>query len=327
MGQRTQIFLQRINKDGQIKNEFYHYQWGYGARMYRELMKLFLGMIDNHDGVDFFDKDNYDFFKRGKLYGYNDTEYFEDIEDITDIESEEFIQTLQSEGDNNNGYLVIRMIEDNYLYETPHFAFGFVDCGRYGDYEFEVTNRYLTWQEYAEKHGYDYTDQNFRNMFKYFLEWSQIEELQVKESKDIQTDLANAYAKYLIEEEFERNKIFEEIVKENINNQCFSMLTTTVGKNENWEIHMIYNVVSETWETTFAGKKFSIRTIENFKHKDFIDSFSDWNSNFSDLLDDRLLDDENLQELENMFESGTPNEVQLKEFMSNLNQDIMYEIL
>lgn len=173
MGQCTQIFLQRKNNKGEIKNEFYHYQWGFGGTMYRALMNLFLDVFDKQ-GYDTFSNDC-EFLKSGKLYGLDDTESFEGIEIIDNLETTDFINQLQQNGDNNNGYLVIQMTEDEIKYATPDFKFGFVDSGS------GVKGRYLTWQEYAEKHGCDYTDKMFRQMFESFLKWSEMEELTVKE--------------------------------------------------------------------------------------------------------------------------------------------------
>ena len=39
------------------------------------------------------------------------------------------------------------------------------------------TTEFLTWQEYAEKHGYDYTDKYFKTMFENFIKYYEINDM------------------------------------------------------------------------------------------------------------------------------------------------------
>ncbi|OFS61354.1 hypothetical protein HMPREF3177_08025 [Nosocomiicoccus sp. HMSC09A07] len=176
MGQRTQILLQKINNEGIVKNEFYHYQWGYGTVMYKELMSFVLH-VENNLYTSYAKRNNVlDFSLRQKQKELRNFEveqefYKEWLETITrqEIFKKDFIKEIKKYGDNNNGYLIIQLVENPNGDLELNFAF--VDKAS------SKTTEFLTWQEYAEKHGYDYTDKYFKTMFENFIKYYEINDM------------------------------------------------------------------------------------------------------------------------------------------------------
>ncbi|OFO55285.1 hypothetical protein [Nosocomiicoccus sp. HMSC059G07] len=176
MGQRTQILLQKVNSEGNVRNEFYHYQWGYGTVMYKELMSFVLDIENNLYNSYHKSNDILSFSLRQKQKKLKNFEMEQDFyqEWLETIQSEEifnkkFIKEIIKYGDNNNGYLIIQLVENSNRDLEMNFAFVDNSTGKITDF--------LTWQEYAEKHGFNYIDEHFKNMFESFIKYYEINDM------------------------------------------------------------------------------------------------------------------------------------------------------
>lgn len=202
MGQVTHIMVIKENLKGEKKVKLLQHNWGYGRTMYLAFMDLFLQEYFADKNAD------YDFFKVGikpvtgndRFIDMQECEAYDFYErlfstlptaDINDIKT---IKAIFDRLGNNNGGLVVYMLENNEIGEYSKIKIGFLlgDC----DCEYEeptgllrlercVINkgndrepfeRWLTPAEYGRMNGgRDYSDKEFVKMFEAFCKYFGIE--------------------------------------------------------------------------------------------------------------------------------------------------------
>ena len=178
MGQRTQMLIQTVNNKSEKRNRIYHFQWGFGRTMFLQLMDLFLS--------DYFKdvfKKNYSVFDVTRLtkkaYDITDEVEIPENLDVTDIEQ---IKSVFKQCDNNNGGMVIQVLESDTDYEGFGYKVGLIlGPKETWDYENETEiekpfSRYVSYQEYFEKAGGKFcTEPSFAKMWQGFIEFAEIE--------------------------------------------------------------------------------------------------------------------------------------------------------
>lgn len=179
MGQRTQIIIQTVSKDGVKANRAYHLQWGFGRIMPLRLMNLFL----NDYFKETLDKE-YNIANAAKLKDKhklcditNEVDFPADF-DVTKIKQ---VKEIFNHFDNNNGGMVIRVTENDPIYHGWNYLVGFVlgyeGCWDY-DKEIEIEkpfSRFVSWKEYFEKEGEEFCkDKGFLQMWKGFIRFANI---------------------------------------------------------------------------------------------------------------------------------------------------------
>lgn len=210
MGQRTQIIYQKVANSGQKTTKIYHLQWGYGRQMPLHFMRL---VIDDHLKKATFAKD-YNFLSEDVI-PMHFTEH-DDIsqwiegrpayiekqlqeEGLTDERREElldwlakaknFVESLKvfditdakqvarllDRCDNNNGAMLIQAHEGKYEYNSTKFTIGFM----FGYEDFDnAYDKIVSAEEYLSKHGgSEYSDEEFRKMFKDFCDYFGVKEM------------------------------------------------------------------------------------------------------------------------------------------------------
>lgn len=127
MGQRTQVFLQTKDLEGNVRNYFYHEQWGFGSGLMNRFICLYsrLTMLNyNHmckeplDVGEVFGED-LDLFEEAKenewdLYGFKNK-----LAPWSVLCNEFFNQ------DNDDGFLVIRLNSTEFPYDFSSIQAGF----------------------------------------------------------------------------------------------------------------------------------------------------------------------------------------------------------
>lgn len=189
MGQRTQLILQQIDKKGNQRNIVYHFQFGFGRVMYFQFLELYYKAWNKCLGHD------EEPFNEWAQLGYNDVvadsskprKEWDPLQKIyidrpaphwvknIDVNSEEQIQRLINDHcDNNNGVMVIQVMEAEGKYRLDEYLFriGFM----LGDEDTYGTDRepfrYITPRQYAELGGgRNYSDETFRKMIDAILEF------------------------------------------------------------------------------------------------------------------------------------------------------------
>lgn len=174
MGQRTQIILQRVNKQGEKSTQVYFMQWGIGRMMFLHLISL--------AQADFFRKswgESADFFKAMQLNHLEDTELLdlnehyggEDLTKIRELlDNCDFDNPKEGAGvvfgkefANNNGGVFVRATEyENEIKMSKTrleyaFMLGYEEGGEYDRWcsadEYAASNRHCDEQFMAGFHG------------------------------------------------------------------------------------------------------------------------------------------------------------------------------
>lgn len=127
MGQGTQVFIQTKDLDGNIRNYFYHQQWGYGKGLMNRLIMLCtkLNMLNS---THVFDKP----FDMKDVFG-EDSELFQELKDcnieLGKYENEMVPSIVLYEGlecqDNNDGYMIVKLESNEFKYSFDHIQVGF----------------------------------------------------------------------------------------------------------------------------------------------------------------------------------------------------------
>lgn len=155
MGQRTQVFVQTKDLEGNVRNYFYHQQWGFGSGLFNRFVNLYnkLTMLNTYsvlkepfDVGEIFSED-LDLFKEAKenewdLYGFKNK-----LAPWSVLCNEFFNQ------DNDDGFLVIRLNSTEFPYDFSRVQAGFytrdldyVSPIEYlEEYKYDVGEKYLTY--------------------------------------------------------------------------------------------------------------------------------------------------------------------------------------
>lgn len=167
MGQRTQVLLKLKNKEGKVLNSLYHFQWGFGKTMFAHLMEF----VIKEFYVKYEHEAGYDFFKFHKFNGYNISDELDDIykEKDFDISDLKTLKHILYGHDNNNGYMVIEVVENNKKGSQATIKFGVlqgIENLNSEDLEFQF---FVSPREYMEQWQY-YCPESFIKCFELFCE-------------------------------------------------------------------------------------------------------------------------------------------------------------
>lgn len=162
MGQRTQILLQSIDRNGTVSCRAYHFQWGYGRIMFQQFIELYTTVhrrVASGSPTSFHDvvalTDGYDITDSLSSSVFNP----EDIDDVASV---------FACFDNNNGGMVIQVTEHT---DAPvSFRIGLLLGPEETDGSDETPfSRFVTPEEYMDRAGYGYCDSEFRDKFASFM--------------------------------------------------------------------------------------------------------------------------------------------------------------
>lgn len=127
MGQRTQVFIEKKDLNGNIMNYFYHQQWGFGSGLFNRFICLYnrLTMLSyNHIFKEPFDigeifGEDLDLFKEAKENGWDLYGFKDQLAPWSVLCNEFFNQ------DNDDGFLIIRLNSIEYPYDFSSIQAGF----------------------------------------------------------------------------------------------------------------------------------------------------------------------------------------------------------
>ena len=150
MGQRTQVLLKTIGKDGAEEYKGIHYQWGFGRVMPRVLMAMLDTAYLMHD---------YDVSVHKKfalphrsdwqnVLGGKELKRLNKSGGINVNNPQEVFQKFFKHQDNNNGGMVVEVIEDKERLDTYHVRLGFF-TGREDDRD--AFQNYVSPRKYMEQ--------------------------------------------------------------------------------------------------------------------------------------------------------------------------------
>lgn len=127
MGQRTQVFVQTKDLEGNVRNYFYHQQWGFASGLFNRFISLYnkLTMLNanhvfnNHFDIDEIFSEDADLFKEAKENGWEFYDFKDKLAPWSIIYDELVNQ------DNNDGFLIIRLNSVEYQYDFSSIEAGF----------------------------------------------------------------------------------------------------------------------------------------------------------------------------------------------------------
>lgn len=181
MGQRTQILLQTVDKQGQVQNRIFHEQWGYGKVMPMELLNLLTNLYSSdfrrtHSIHTLTIPNSYEITHESSYYSRihitedntpiiqdtndnyfyivnTDTVYSEDTDLLSSVKTTPILSWDFSitptniryfMGDNNDGMMFICIRETDWDYQYPQVTVTFVT-------EEQCDNRRLTGEQYMKR--------------------------------------------------------------------------------------------------------------------------------------------------------------------------------
>lgn len=161
MGQRTQVFVQTKDLDGNVRNYFYQ-QWGFASGLFNRFVNLYnkLTMLStNHVFIEPFNVDevfgeDLDLFKEAKEYGWDFYDFKDKLAPWSILYNEFMVH------DNNDGFLVIRLNSIKYKYDFSNIQAGF--------YTRDLD--YLSPIEYLEKYN-DCVGEKYLTYAKAFIDY------------------------------------------------------------------------------------------------------------------------------------------------------------
>lgn len=177
MGARTQLFIEAVTSDGKVENYLYRQQWGGGSGLANRLMALFhrIGMLSWDEEENGFDFDQF-FCEDANIYKEYKKLHDENVEwepsPIVKYKHDkmpfEVLNSLLMEQDNDDGYLVIRLLGKDGL---GKYAYKEIAAGIY-DWEKDEDERYyLKFMDpinYLRRKG---EDEEYIDYFKGFLKY------------------------------------------------------------------------------------------------------------------------------------------------------------
>jgi hypothetical protein len=186
MGQRTQIILRTVDNKGKKDTKVYHYQWGFAKTMFIELMALVLKSYRK----DTWDK-TYNFHDFHSLTNNNheETEYIKEqfkkhklkdciLKDINevDIKNPKGAELIYNYCDNNNGVMVIEIVEGEKDYDQCKFTFGVLQGSEETS---KPCTKFVTPRKYM-KVSPSYCPEEFIRTFEMFCKYFKVESLKNK---------------------------------------------------------------------------------------------------------------------------------------------------
>lgn len=162
MGQRTQVFVQTKDLEGNIRNYFYHQQWGYASGLFNRFINLYnkLTMLNAYrifkepfDVGEIF-SDDIDLFEEAKENDWELYDFKNQLAPWSVLCNEFFNQ------DNDDGFLVVRLNSVDDLYDFSSIQAGF----------YTKDLDYLSPIEYLEQYE-DYVGEKYLTYAKAFIDY------------------------------------------------------------------------------------------------------------------------------------------------------------